>query len=479
MYRLRGSDAYTIYSGTHSSPFVTMKTAIYKPVDPEDIPHVSDIRRFVKAGMALHGSKGAGMRVMRVPLDIHHPVWVSDPEFSIDDHIYHIILPSPGNKAQLCDFISDLMGRPLDPNRPLWEAWIVDGLEDGRIAVVAKNHHVLADGMTTANIIARSHMKTDATDAAATAMVAEPIPGKARLMWDALLDLGRSYTVELPAYYQHLKQAREGSRSLKAAGDDAPAPFTAPHTVLNEQGGRYRTYRYEMASLAELKAVSKKLDCTLNTLVMGICAEALRRYLLDVDSLPESPLIVGMPMGDQGGANLKSLLHSDIHNNSLAVAFVPLDLTIADFEDRLQAIKRGSAAGIDSVRRSNGRRFDNYLDFLPGTFIRLLNSMMDLRQSKKQGPYVNLPISNVPGPRGTLYAVDGRLELVELLSTGNLMDVGALNITVWSYVDNLCFSCYYRKGAMPDPEKLNTYLGEILREIPAKYLGEIKTSAVG
>ena len=473
MQRMHGIDAFSIYSETPTAPFTTLKVVIYRPVDENDAPDSDEVRRFVTERISMLGVAGARMRVVRVPFDLHHPVWVADPDYSPDDHIYQAALPSPGDKAQLCGFLSDLMGRPLDPNRPLWEIWLVEGLEGGRIAAAIKVHHSLADGRTTAALIAKSHSQTVAEEVPTGGCLGEPIPGKSRLIRDALIDLFNTYTDELPSFYRELRQARRGSAAIEVAGEKAETPQPAPFTVLNEKGGgRYRIYRYETFSLSELKALSKIFDCTLNTLVMGICSEALKRYLSEVDTLPSAPLLAAMPMGDQGGSTRRTRLHSGPPNNSLAVAIVPLHQGIADFGQRLQAIKRSSQAAIERVRRSYGKRLDNYLEFLPGTFIRRMNAVMARQQAKRENPYANVVISNVPGPRHTLYALDGRLEMVELLSTGNLTDLGNLNITVWSYVDNLCFSFYMRKGVLPEPEKIPGHVREVVEGLRGLYLAD-------
>ena len=160
MQRLRGSDAFAIYSGSSSSPFVTLKVAIYTPTDDTDLPTAREIDGFIRKGIVTTGARSANLRIMRVPFDLHHPVWVADPDFSPDNHIYHTELPPPGNKAQLCEFLSDLMGKPLNPERPLWEVWLVSGLESGATAIVFKVHHALADGKTISSLIEKSHPKT-------------------------------------------------------------------------------------------------------------------------------------------------------------------------------------------------------------------------------------------------------------------------------------------------------------------------------
>jgi len=478
MQRLRGSDAFAIYSETSHSPFVTLKVGIYEPTDADHPADVGELRQMVKNSISAMGLARAALRIVRVPLDLHHPVWVADPEFSPDDHIYHVSLPAPGGKTELSDFISDLLGLPLNPDRPLWEIWLVEGLEKNRLAVVMKIHHALADGKYVAAMIKQFHStepQPAATQSPARSredrmLEGERIPGPARLVTDALVDLFKSYTVELPHYYRHLKQAREGSAALKNLETKDAKHYTAPWTILNQSGSRYRLYRYETFSLGTFKALAKKFDCTINSLILGVGSEAIKRYLVEVDKAPDSTLLCAVPVGDQTDATPKTLLGCGIHNNNLAVAMVPLFQNIDDFQERVQAIKRAARAAVDAVKRSNGRRFDNYLDFLPGTFIRMIHSYMTRRAAQHKPPPANVIISNVPGPSETLYACDGKLKLVELMSSGNLADAGSLNITVWSYVDNLCFSFYFRKGVLPQPERLIEHMREVVRELEQNYL---------
>jgi WS/DGAT/MGAT family acyltransferase len=471
---MHGVDAFLVYSETATSPFVTLKVTVYEPVDPDDAPHVDEVRRFVKEQIDRLGGGLMGMRILRVPLDLHHPVWVSDPDYSPDDHIYHTALPTPGDKAQLCEFLSELMGRPLDMTRPLWEVWIVEGLEGGRIAIATKSHHALADGRTIAALVAKTS-DASARPAPRAPGVGEPVPGATRLIVDALVDLVRTYTDEIPRYLRDLKRIRTEASELRTeeAGErveEEPAP-SAPFTVLNERrGGRYRIYRYETFSLANLKRLSKVFDCTLNTLVLGVCAEALKRYLKDAATLPEASLVTAMPVGDRVERTHGTRLHAGPPHNSVAVARVSLHTDVEDFEERLRAIKRSSKAAIEGVRRSYGWRFDNLLEFLPGTFVRWVHAALAWQQARRTAAFANAVISNVPGPREPLHALDGRLRMVELLSAGNIADAGNMNITVWSYVDDLTFSFYMRKDALPEPEKIPAYAREVVDELEARFL---------
>lgn len=476
MQRLRGGDAQFLYNETSSSPFVTLKVMIYEPVDVAVQPSIDEIKTFIAEGVADWIYKGLGLRVVRVPFDLHHPLWVEDRNFRLDNHIHHIALPAPGDKDMLCRFISKLMSTPLDPNRPLWDSWLVEGLAGGRIAWVCKMHHVLADGLMSAEHIVNIHAPSNHQTSTSAISVSDfifkdypKIPSRGRLFWDAFIDLLKTYSYEFPKYRREYKAAKAANLAQAPAPSAAKAygPFMAPFTMLNKLGGgHYLNYRYESFPLAEFKALAKRLGCTINNLVLGICSEALRRYLREHDGLPEQPLVIIMPVSNRrdGGG---SFLNSEFQNNSVSLAYVPLDLSISDFYQRLDAIKAGSAAAMQQLEYTSGTRMENFADFMPGSFFRLLNWVMLKRQQRRQNPLSNMSISNVPGPRQELYACDGKLRMTELLSCGNLGDSTSLGVTVWSYVDNLCFSCFFRDGVMPEPASFTEHLHTIYQALKA------------
>ena len=465
MYRLRGSDAQHIYNETPNSPFETLKVTVYEATSPDTPIDIAELTKFLKDSVRNTPTETMSMRVMRVPLDLHHPVWVKDPNYCLDDHYYHIALPAPGGKQQLCDFISTLLSRPLYANRPLWETWIVEGLEGGRVAAVSKVHHVLADGLTSVKGLARMHAQNPAPAAEKPLASIGELPSRRRLMFDALIELVKSFTVELPTYWRHIKKKRENSAALKDAEPNLCVPFQAPHTVLNELGGPYRYFHYDMYSFKEIKALSKRFDCTINTMIMGLCSEAFRRYFLEIDQLPSEPLVSVMPVGLASDGELKGLFNTEIHNNSLTFVLIPFDLSKVDFKERLAEIQRASKIGVENVKKAEGYRLDNFFDFLPGGLIRLGNAVLSWRQRKRKNPMANIGISNVPGPRETMYACNGKYKVAELLSCGNLADLGNFSLTIWSYDGQMCFSFHYRKGPIPKPHRINEHLEDVINEM--------------
>lgn len=464
MQRLRGGDAQLLYNESASSPFVTLKTMIYEPVDGNSVT-ADEFREFIARGVTHWLDSGLGLRIVRVPLDLHHPVWVEDNTFCINNHVHHISLPAPGNADKLSEFISTIMSQPLPPNRPLWDSWIVEGLEGGRLAWVCKMHHVLADGLMSAEHIINIHnaAATDATYVSPSTRVYNDypdVPSPIALFWSALVDLAKTYTIEFPEYRREYKQARIKNKAKRPRNSTKTAygPFMAPFTMLNKPGGAYLTYRYSQFSLSDFKTLSRQLDCTINTLVLAICSEALRNYIRDYEPLPETPLVIIMPVSNRRDETHTQFLNTEIQNNSVSLAYVPLDLNIVDFYERLEAIKRGAQDAMKEIDYTKGERIENFADFMPGSFFRVLNWVFAQRQKRKQNPLSNMSISNVPGPRDELFACGGKLKMTELLSCGNLGDITSLGITVWSYVDTICFSCFFRNGVMPEPASFSRYL---------------------
>jgi WS/DGAT/MGAT family acyltransferase len=470
MYRLRGSDAQTIYTETAVSPFVTLKVMIYEPVSEDDVPTYTELKQFIKNGLKSWCDQGLSMRVVRVPFDLHHPVWFLDPDFNIDEHIHNVALPKPGNSEKLCEFVSYILSMPMDQGRPLWDSWIVEGLEGGRIAWFCKVHHVHADGMMSADQIVRIHQQDSGSlKEKLSAKVLVSSPGRVALVTHAILDLIKSYTIELPRNIRVVKKARKSSIEKIEIDDNStelPKAFGAPYTCLNSPGGHYRRFDYHSVSLSKFKLISKKYNCTINTLVLSVVSEVIRRYFIEIEEpVPTDPWVVVVPVAKQKVDNAKIFLNTEIHNNNLALAFVSLDLKIVSFCERLDSIRRSSEMAMAQVRHSDGRRIDSFSDYLPGILFTLLNKYISYRQRKKRSLLANISISNVPGPKEQLLACDGRLKMVDLLSCGNLMDINAMGVTVWSYVDNLCFNLLFRKGVLKKQYRIKEILSEVILEL--------------
>ena len=463
MKRMKGADAHMIYGETVTSPATTLKITIYDQVDNDNPATAADLRRAWHKVARI--TPRLSMRVIQVPLGLNHPVWVEDPFYNPDNHIQLISLPKPGDKQALCDFVSFIMSQPMDMNRPLWETWIVDGLENNQLAAFTKVHHALADGSVTARLITEIHEKhlSDGPDESLPReKTTAPIPGKLALARDAIIDMLTSYVTELPGHIQRYVSARQSKQEVERLKKDSLGAFDAPFTILNEIGSQHRAYYYEELPFAEFKALSRQWNGTINDLVVVMMSEMLRRYLLARDALPSDPLVIAIPVSTRPreGREGPEVTNTNMFNNRMALAYVTLDLGIEDIRERFDAAQASCRKAVEIVRLSGGRRVDDWYDFLPRAFPRLTGSVMKWRQKRGLGPMFNTGISNVPGPRQELLICNGKLRLDKLLSCGHLFDFLSLNATVWSYKDKLFFSFYCRKEIIPEPRELGNYLLE-------------------
>jgi WS/DGAT/MGAT family acyltransferase len=458
---MKGEDAQTFYSETATSPSATVKMQFYRQVDESNPVTAKELQ-----AAFLHVAEVSArmrMRVLRVPFGLHHPVWIEDPMYDAENHVQRVCLPYPGDKKTLCEFVGFVMSQPMDMNRPLWETWIVEGLENDQLATLTKIHHALGDGSMTAKLIAEAHRPDfDAAMAQSASRFYNPeaIPGRIRLFGEAILDLAKSYIFEFPGHLKRYFDARANMIAVTREKKGTLGAFDGPHTILNDKGSQHRTYHYEELPFGEFKSLAQQLGGTINDLVLTIISEALRQYLLERNALPQKPLVLTVPVSTRRNKETAELevTNTIMMNNRVSHALVTFDLNIENIIDRYKSIQASSRKAVNIVRESEGRRIDDWYEFLPEAFFHALNGYLARRQRRKENPFLNTGISNVPGPREKLYFCEGRLEMTKLLSCGHLVDCVSLNATVWSYVDKLYFSFYCRKEIIPNPEELGSHM---------------------
>ena len=189
MKRLTGVDAGFLYLETDAAHMHTLKVFVLTPstgAEPYGFERTKE-----QLAARLHLLPPLRWRIVRVPLALHHPVWVEDPEFEMDRHLRHVRVPAPGGRREMDAAISEIAGRPLDRTRPLWELWILEGLADGAIGAVMKIHHTLADGVAAAHMLANATTTEPTTRvprAAEAAWHPEPIPSAVELVLAAFRD---------------------------------------------------------------------------------------------------------------------------------------------------------------------------------------------------------------------------------------------------------------------------------------------------
>jgi len=425
-----------------------------------------DLHRVLTAHVAARLSKAAPLRrlLQAAPLDLGHPMWTELSELDLSRHIVSRRLRSPGGEKQLNDLVARLHAEPLPRDQPLWQFVVIDGLADGSLALYAKVHHALLDGQggvalarvlldvepTPLKAPSRRRRRADEAD--------DETPGTGALADATLRGNLRQFSRLLRAVPETVKVvAGQVSRPMKLVERLRRGVSLAPRTVLNQQVGPERSYASLRFDLLRLKALAKRHGVSLNDVLLGLCAGALREYLARRDALPEAGLIAAMPV------SLRAPGDSEV-NNQVSMLPCPLHTDIADPLARLQAI----AASTQSVKQQVGALRGLFPTDFPGLAAPVWASGLARlwakgRLSERLPLLANLVISNVPGPPLPLYVAGTRLDAYYPISivTHGL----GLNITAQSYAGHLDIGLTCCRLAVPDPGRLSQALERALETL--------------
>lgn len=382
------------------------------------------------------------------------PCWIEDKEFDIESHFFHLSLPKPGRIRELLALVSKLHSGQLDRAKPLWESYLIDGLEDGRVAIYNRIHHALVDGIAAMRMFQRA-MSEDPAERGMPPFWARPPSRRIRSepeeagALSKLMDvvgLVKSQAGSMPTV------VREVARSIWQARSDPDyvSVFQAPVTPMNTRISGSRRFAAQSWSLERIKAAGKRLNVTLNDVVMAMTASALRRYMIELDKLPAKPLVAMIPV---------SLRRDDSESgNQVGLVLANLGTHEPNAGQRLRIIH-------DSIETSK-RRFAsmtqleimNYLATVMG-----INGVNILTGLAPQWQAFNVIVSNVPGPKNRLYFNGAEIEGVYPVSI--VIDGQALNITLNSYADKLEFGLIACRRSLPSMQRLLGYLEEGLAEL--------------
>ena len=444
MHRLAGQDAYFLYQETPSALMHTLKISVCKPGASQ--PSEADFRELVRRSMGC--LPVFQYRVVPVPLGLHHPVVVNDGGFDYDMHVHRIAVPAPGARAQLDQVIGEIAAGLLERSRPLWEIWVLEGLEGGRIAYVNKMHHVLADGVAAVNYLGKTLYRdpTDIGTVGLSVFAREEQPSAQRLVLDALRDLLRDF-LRLPRLLQDSARRRRLIDARNRVARLVPAaPYSPdiPKLRFNRALSNLRNYATAQYSLADFRTIKNRLGGTVNDVMLGMLAGGLRRYLQTNAELPERPLVCAIPVSaEQEAAATRT------SGNNVAYFHMRLRTDIADPCRRYAATQEAMAAGKELLDLLGRNTFHSWACYIPPLLYTVIQRLkVHLRLAERGARAMNLIVSNVPGPRYGSPLAD--FEVEELYSGGPLMEGVGLNITAWSFRDQLNFGLVACRRAVPD-----------------------------
>jgi diacylglycerol O-acyltransferase / wax synthase len=427
--RLNGMDAMLLYSETPNLHTHTLKIAVVDTAHYQGEFTFELVRRTLAD--RLHLLDPLRYQLVDIPWRLHHPMWLENCDVDLDYHLRRVDVPAPGGRRELDQVIGRVASTPLDRGRPLWEFHFAEGMADQKFALIGKVHHALADGVASANLLARAMDPTGPTPVDRTSANTFVQPPTAELLRAA----GRDHARQVAALPGVVKDAVSGFWRLRQRSrerveqPDLARPLQAPPTFLNHVVAPPRTFATATLSLAQVKETAKHLQITLNAVVLAMAAGALRELLLRYDGRADRPLVTSVLASTD-----KSL--DRITGNELSGMAVSLPAHIDDPMERVRLTSLADAIAKEDYELLGPNTYGRLVEYLPP--IAAPPALRWLSRRSRHNRLFNLPISNVAGPRERGHFAGAPVS--EIYSAGPLPPGCGINITVWSYVDQFNIS---------------------------------------
>ncbi len=366
--------------------------------------------------------------------------WVEDKQLDLEYHVRHAALPRPGRVRELLALVSRLHAQRLDRSRPLWESYIIEGVEGDRFAIYTKLHHSMVDGVAATRLMAsRTARSAD-----------ENIPPPWSAEWDERISKPPKGPRIKASALESLKSFSGGAGQLRKMlalprEGNAKTIYRAPKSVFSRRVTGARRFAAQSWELSRVRNAAKKQGGTVNDIFLSMCAGALRQYLQSQDALPEQPLVAQVPVA------LRTAEQADEGGNAITAVQVSLATHIEDPIERLRAIQDS----MNAVKTRLGGMKKAEINVLT----LLTNLPLSIGQvtglSGRVGPLFNLVISNVPGPRETLFI--GGAEMLANYPVSLVWHGYPVNITVQSYRDNLDIGIIACRDTVPHVQRMLDY----------------------
>jgi diacylglycerol O-acyltransferase / wax synthase len=399
-------------------------------------------------------------RLAHVPLGQGRPKWVDDPHLNLRYHVRATALPAPGSEDELRALAGRVFSQQLDRDKPLWELWLVDGVEGGRFALLSKTHHALVDGVSgvdIASVLFDASPEPAAPPDPGDRWLPRPLPSSAQLLGEALVEratvpgeVARSVRALFRAPLRVLEGARDAAVGVGAMAWAGVNP--APPTPYNSDIGPHRRFAWVRADLADLKAIKDALGGTVNDVVLATVAGALGRHLRR-----RGERIDGLELKAMVPVSVRSDIERGALGNRVAAMMAPLPVWCQEpvarldiVREQLKDLKRGGqAVGAQVLTELTG--------FAPPTIMGQASRLMSRQR------FFNLVVTNVPGPQFPLYLM-GR-EMLETFPMVPLAKNQALGIALLSYNGHISFGLVGDFDLLWDMDELAEDVGESLAEL--------------
>ncbi len=417
-------------------------------------------------------------RLKPVPLGLDYPYWIDDPHFDLEYHVREIALAPPPTEGKLGEQVARIFARPLDRSRPLWELYLIHGLPDGHVAVMTKIHHAVIDGMSGAEIMGvLLDLSPEGREAPPENVHSDREPGELEMLLRGLLGAPRyvervaraipstlpnigdvAVLAQIPGVTTLGQASARVARLIRGREQRVleRSNLEPPRTSFNRHVSPHRRFAFGRLPLDAVKAVKNEYGCTVNDVVLAICAGAVRRWLIEHDELPGGPLVAQIPV------SVRSETQMGTYGNRIGMLSAPLFTNEADPVARLADTHEAMLMAKDRHKALPAAMLQDATQFIPpAVFSRAAKMTFSLAATRK--PIWNLVVSNVPGPQFPLYMAGARL--VANYPVSVITDGMGLNITVMSYCGHLDFGIVADREQMRDVWRLIEWLEDSLREL--------------
>jgi len=393
------------------------------------------------------------------------PIWVDYDHFNIHYHVRHTALPKPGDERQLKRLAARIMAQPLDRDKPLWEIWVIEGLDGGeRVAMISKIHHCMVDGVSSVDLlnVLLTPMPIDSFEPGQS-YVPRPKPTDFELLWETAenvaripFDVGKNVTEMIGQARDPRSDLRSRLRALRTMAAGGASGFRASETPINQPVGPHRRFDWLAMSLEEIKSVKNRLGGTVNDVVLATVAGALRRFL--------ERRRVNCDMIDFRVMAPVSVRHEDERGalgNRVSAWIVPMPLDERDAQRRIERIQETTSQLKETKQAMGAEVLAAVGEWTPSTILSLAS-----RMATRALPF-NLVVTNVPGPQVPLYMLGARMR--DNYGFVPLTDGLCLGIVLFSYAGVLCWGFTCDWDLLPD-------LHDFVLDIEASFK-ELKTTA--
>ncbi len=471
--RVPGKDAIFLYMETPTTHMNVVFGGVFDPSTMEDA--TGDPGEIFDRVRELHIERAHlfppfRQRIMEVPFQLDNPVLIEDPDFDLDYHLRRAALPAPGGQRELEDFIARVAGRPLDRRRPLWESYVVEGLEGGRWAWVTKAHHVIVDGMggnaaliqlldlsPERRVVDPPEQEWSPSRAPSSAeLVGGSIAGVARRPWQLVMAAQRTTTAVIDTV----------SWKVRGEGKDADIRIIGPRTFLNGEIGPHRQITLGKVSLDDVKSVKKAAGCTVNDVVLAMCGRGLRKFLRANGEDPGETLVAAVPISIRGRGEA-----AESGGNQVSGMTVPFYDDVDDPAEQLRLINLATKPAKEQLGAVAATMMQEWSEFAPpAVAAQAFRFYSRAGLAKHHPPIANITLSNVPGPPFHIYMAGSRMDA--MYPIGPVIHGQALNITVVSYVDQMHIGVVADRDTVPDIRPLIADIEAGLRELMEAVIGD-------